>query len=91
MCLSVTCIEQRISLAKVLPSELILAFETEWNWIAYLLQYSTAANSQYPKILLGLFASQEGNRDYLVGWFTESHANVMENLSSKYWMLEDIS
>jgi hypothetical protein len=76
-------IEQRISPAKVSPSELILGFDTEWNRTAYLSQSSTAGSSTYRKIVQDLFACQEANRDFLLAWFAESHNNDVESLSSK--------
>jgi hypothetical protein len=76
-------IEQRISLAKVSPSEFISALENEWNRIAYLLQPSDAGSYIYQKIVKDVFACQEVKRDYLLVWFAESHVNVMANLSSK--------
>jgi hypothetical protein len=44
-------IEQRISPGDILPSESILAFETEWIRIAQLLQSSAASFSIYRKIM----------------------------------------
>jgi hypothetical protein len=75
-------IEQRISLAKVSPSEFISAFETEWNRIAHLSQSSAAGSSPYRKIVEDLLACHEAKRDFCLPWFAESHDNVMENLSS---------
>jgi hypothetical protein len=75
--------EQRISPAKVSPSEFISAFETEWNPIAHLSQSSAAGSSTYRKIVKDLFAYQEAKRDFLQAWFAESHDNIVENLSSK--------
>jgi hypothetical protein len=49
-------IEQRISSAKVSPSEFISGFEPEWNRIAHLSQSSAAGSSTYCKIVKDLFA-----------------------------------
>jgi hypothetical protein len=56
-------IEQRISQAKVSPSEFTSVFETEWNRIGYLGQSSAARSSMYGKIVKDLFTCQEGKRD----------------------------
>jgi hypothetical protein len=76
-------IAQRITLAKVSPSEFISAFETEWNRITHLSRSSAAASSTYWKIGKDLFACQEAKRDFLLVCFTESYNNVVETLSSK--------
>jgi hypothetical protein len=76
------CIEQRISPAKVSPSEFISAFETEWNQIDHILQFSAAGYAMYRKSVNDLFTCQGVKRDFLVAWFTKSHDNIMENLSS---------
>jgi hypothetical protein len=76
-------IKQRISPAKVSPSEFISEFETKWNRIANLSQSSAAGSTTYHKIVKDLFACQEAKRDFLLVWFAESHDNVVENLSSK--------
>jgi hypothetical protein len=75
-------IEQPISLAEVGLSEFILAFETEWNPIAHLLQSSAVHSYTYCKIMKDLVASQEATRYFLLAWLAESHDNVVENLSS---------
>jgi hypothetical protein len=72
-------IEQRISPAKVSPSDVISAFETEWNRIAHLSQSSAAGFSTGCKIVKDLLACQEVKRDFLLAWFAESHDNVVEN------------
>jgi hypothetical protein len=77
------CIEQRISEAKVSPSECISAIEIEWNRIANLTQSSTTGSSAYCKILKDVFACQEAKRDFLLAWFAEFHDNIVENLLSK--------
>jgi hypothetical protein len=59
-------IEQRISPAKVLPSDFKSAFETEWNRIAHLLQYSAAGSATYRKIVKELFACQKAKREFLM-------------------------
>jgi hypothetical protein len=82
------CIEQRSSPAKVLPSELISAVETEWNRIAHRSQSSTPSSSAYRKIVKELFACQEVKMDFLLAWFAESHDNVVENLSSKDYLTD---
>jgi hypothetical protein len=76
-------IKQRISRAKVSPSEFISPFETEWNRIAHLSQSSAAGSSRYRKIVTNLFTCQEAKRDFLLVWIAESYDNVVENLSSK--------
>jgi hypothetical protein len=48
--------KQRISPAKVSPSEFISAFETEWNRIAHLSQSSATGAFTYRKIVKDLFA-----------------------------------
>jgi hypothetical protein len=60
------CIEQRINPAKVLPSEFISAFETEWKRIAHLSQSAAPGSSTYRKIMKDLFACQEAKRDFLI-------------------------
>jgi hypothetical protein len=65
-------IEQRISSAKLSPSEFILPFETEWNRIPYLSQSSLAGTSACRKIVKELFVYQEAKRHFLLALFAES-------------------
>jgi hypothetical protein len=76
------CFERHISLAKIWPLKYRLAFETEWNRIANLLQYIAASSSTYHEIMKDLFTRQEVKRDCLQDWFAESHKKVVDNLSS---------
>jgi hypothetical protein len=80
---SFMCIEQRISPAKVSPSEFISAFEIEWNLIAHLSPSCAAGFSTYRKIVKDLFVWEEVNRNFLLVWVAESYDNVVENVSSK--------
>jgi hypothetical protein len=59
-------IEQQISPAMVPPLKLISAYETEWNRIAHLSQFSTARSSTYRKNVKDLFAFQEVKSNFLL-------------------------
>jgi hypothetical protein len=73
-----------INPAKILlPSEFILLFETDGNWIAHLSQSFTTSSSKYGKIMKDLSTYQDVKRDFLLAWFAKPHDNVVENLSSK--------
>jgi hypothetical protein len=52
--------------------------ESEWNRIVHLLQSSAAGSSMYCKMVKPLFACQEAEWDVHLGWFAESHENIVE-------------
>jgi hypothetical protein len=68
-------------LAKVLLSEFISTFETEWNWIAYLSQSFATGSSMYQKIVKDLIACQEVKCDCLLALFAQAYEIVVEILS----------
>jgi hypothetical protein len=50
---------------------------------AHLSHFSATACSTDRKIVKNLFACQKAKRECLLAWFTESHDNVVDNVSSK--------
>jgi hypothetical protein len=59
-------IELQLSPAKTLRSELISAIETNSNWIAHLLQSTTAGLSSSHKIVKNTFSCLESKRAFLL-------------------------